>query len=1030
MKTHPSLALLIALGLCGACSCGQDQTGAQVARLSHDLLADPSGAADFVIDFGQVAVGDRETRSFRFNNRGSTALAFSLEALDLPFLHDLPAAGGAIGVGEAVQLTFGFEPLEPSDTPLQRIVHLETNEAGGERYAIRVVGTGVRASLRCDPASLDFGPVLQGTTRGLSTTCTNPLSIPVEVRAGQFQGAWAKWFSVEPGGSVVLAPAEAVTIEVRFSAESLGSNDTILPLLDPWGQRLASLSVHAETVASTTVVSPSCLDFSYVAVGEAKRGLLELRNFGEIATVLEEVRLPPGSEANFDVLTQAPISLPADGSAVSIEVEFHPAAAGPQQSSVEFHLREGGKSAVLLGCAKGFGGGPALACDREIVDFGTVAVGLEARRRFTCGNVGQPAPGFPVDALVIDRIVSTDDHFRVAQITNEDGSEGLLREGYESGARFVVELAYAPTGEDFDEGELHLETANMAGGGLRLVMSGQGRSLPPCQFELRQQRMRFGVVAKGESLTLPFAIVNLQDTACLVDDLHLAEGSDPAFSLEPVESFELGGFGTLRVDVTFAPTETQALIEGAIEFRISDPEDPVQRVELTGASLSPCLQIEPRIVDFGTVRPGCSTHPVRVAATNVCGVPLQLSSVDLADILDRESFQILKRPPGGWTLVPMQWAEIDVVFSPEQSGSFEGALIVEVEGSEPYVARLLGEGSTNPIQTDTFDQRARPKVDILWVIDNSGSFGPYQDRIAENLPAFLESARAQEVDFRIAVTTSGLFEIVGRGCPGGAQGGEDGRFFPVSGSSPRILSPYTADLDRHWASNTRVGICHDTEQYIEAAFRALSKPLIDEVKSSKHWHETSYDDGNAGFLRREASLSIIFVADEPDQSDSFGKTTMDYLSFFRSIKGSGMLKVHGITGARFGDLPPGCNAGEGSRILSLVEATDGTWLDICTPTDDTAAWTAGLRKMSEGAFSFTSRFVLRGTPSDRNGDGLVNEADIVVEMDGAPLPAIGSGGQARWTYDTLMNSVTFSPLFLPKPDSRITATYEVGCVQP
>jgi len=455
-------------------------------------------------------------------------------------------------------------------------------------------------------------------------------------------------------------------------------------------------------------------------------------------------------------------------------------------------------------------------------------------------------------------------------------------------------------------------------------------------------------------------------------------------------------------------------------------------VPLRGTAAKPCIEFDPTLVDFGKVGPGCQTRERFVQISNSCQTPVTVTGIWVNENGESDAFNISRRPNLPRVLKVNERDEFGMVFAPDDLGIHEGTLRVETATGEVYLVQLVGEGEEDAIQTDTFNQKDRPKVDVLWVMDNSGSFTPYQQAVANNLPAFLTFAEEQRIDYHIGVTTSGLDTRVTSfdPCPGGADGGENGRLFPVDGSHPRILTPTTPDLALHWKHNIQVGICHDDEQYYEAAKRALSEPLISSTKDARY-PNNGYQDGNAGFLRKDASLSIIVVADEPDHANELAGNTWlpaDYLSFFRNIKGqrlANMFKFHAITGGPTGQTS-GC-AQAGDKLLYSVNETEGTWVDICSHTNP-GAWQAGLKEMSKGAFGFSARFFLRGTPGDQTNDGRVDEKDIEVRVDGKITPPV-SGSRARvWTYDPLTNAVDFAPLFIPAPGAQLTATYAVKCI--
>src|SRR5206468_506725 len=80
-----------------------------------------------------------------------------------------------------------------------------------------------------------------------------------------------------------------------------------------------------------------------------------------------------------------------------------------------------------------------------------------------------------------------------------------------------------------------------------------------------------------------------------------------------------------------------------------------------------------------------------------------------------------------------------------------------VTGGNPYTTvGLKGEGTTDTHQTDRFDQNSRPKSDVLFVIDNSGSMGDKQNALASNASNFMQIATQLNTDFHIAVVSTDM----------------------------------------------------------------------------------------------------------------------------------------------------------------------------------------------------------------------------------------------------------------------------------
>lgn len=1028
------MALLLAAS---SCSCEPAAIQWQSPRVDFRLEADPSNQADYLVDFGLVAVGELSTRTFILENEGNADLTIVSGTLEPPFAIDLPTS--RIPVGGDAELRFTFQPKEETSAPIEQIVLLSTNEDQGRSYTVRVLGEAARASLSCEPASIHLGPIPLGQQGASVATCTNLLPVPLEIQLQGFKGPHAGNFSASAtegdGGSIQVPGNGAVSIAIDFRANTLGRNDTFLELRDAHDLSLAKIPIEAMVVESGLVVDPpSCLDFSYVALGATRRGTLLLKNVGPREVRVVGVSIAGGASGQYSVVTPPPLTLARDGGLAELELDFHPALLGPSQVQITVETEEeGGAPAAVSACATGFGGGPTLTCTPGGRDFGLVAIGMPATSLLHCLNTGAAPVGIRVDPLQVEAIAVDSERFAVT-LLNPDETTGPKPRGYAIGEGFHLQLSYEPITETFDEGLIVLHT-NVSP--VSLPVSGQGRALPPCEVSVAPQQLRFGVVDRGAERILPFEIRNLLSSPCLIRDLELAEGSDPAFSLESIDHLELAGDASALIPVRYAPLSYGSNAVGKVRFEVSKPTDRYREIQLRGDSTPPCLRLDPMEIDFGSVLPGCGPLNRQVTISNVCSDPVTITSIDVEETMPRGTFDLSRRPVLPAVLNPQGYTELQVGFSPTEMGDHQATLRIGLDPTSSledhsYSMRVRGEGGETTWQRDEFEPLGPAKVDVLFVIDNSTSMYPYQVRLQENLPAFLGFIGEQDVDFQIGVTTTGLtpgFAWPYPSCPGGADGGEDGRLFPIDGSHPRILTPETPDLEEHWRHNVTVGQCQITnESALEGAFRALSHPLISEKKDSRY--QSAYPDGNLGFLRQDASLSIILMSDATDFSPQL---TSKYVDFFLGLKHGARdrVRVHGITNPRYGapivEWDPCPLRTPGDRMIDVVEALGGTWMSICTPTKNHDAWAGIMRSLSKAAFAFDERLMLRGLPADVNGDGRVSEADIQLLVDGAPLLPLRDGSVRVWHYDPISNSINFSPLYAPRSDTPIVAAYELSC---
>ncbi|MBI3185658.1 MAG: VWA domain-containing protein [Myxococcales bacterium] len=151
----------------------------------------------------------------------------------------------------------------------------------------------------------------------------------------------------------------------------------------------------------------------------------------------------------------------------------------------------------------------------------------------------------------------------------------------------------------------------------------------------------------------------------------------------------------------------------------------------------------------------------------------------------------------------------------------------------------------------TLPPMERRPVDVLLVIDDSGSMRNDQSVLASNFQAFISRFRAHQLDFHLGAVTTDMRS---------------------STRSGRLVAPYltpqTTNLEAAFQQMVNVGTRGSArEQGLAATRAALSEPL------------TSND--NRGFLRPSADLAVLYVADEDDQSTG---TVAEFSGFLRGLK--------------------------------------------------------------------------------------------------------------------------------------------------
>lgn len=305
---------------------------------------------------------------------------------------------------------------------------------------------------------------------------------------------------------------------------------------------------------------------------------------------------------------------------------------------------------------------------------------------------------------------------------------------------------------------------------------------------------------------------------------------------------------------------------------------------------------------------------------------------------------------------------------------------------------------------DVFFQEPASEVDILLVVDNSCSMDPYQQELSQNFSEFLSFFIDANVDYHIGVTTTTINkpDAYPPSCPETKidQIPDPGRL--VDG---RYIDTDTEDAEGVFSEIVNVGVCGSGyEMGLHAAWMALTD-------------EDALAD-NGDFLRPEASLSVIFVADEQDYSP---KKVNSYINDFRAVKGERERDVFHASALVVTNLDE-CSAiqkqsgaTKGTRYIDVAKQTDGVRGNICDSDFEDV-----VTELSLNSSRLQDTFFLLSDP---------DPASLTVTVDDTELPCEDGG----WTYDLLTNSedeeqaaVIFDRTAMPEPGSQITIRYNYG----
>jgi len=232
-------------------------------------------------------------------------------------------------------------------------------------------------------------------------------------------------------------------------------------------------------------------------------------------------------------------------------------------------------------------------------------------------------------------------------------------------------------------------------------------------------------------------------------------------------------------------------------------------------------------------------------------------------------------------------------------------------------------------------------IDVLFVIDNSGSMGQEQTNLIANFPGFIAVLDDSGLDYRVAVTTTGRDYSYTMSTPLGnlpqsQDGGDNGTMLMPAGCNmtKRWIEKTDADVSGTFSCLANVGTSGPSDEMPLSAMRDA-------------FEERMTDGTNMGFHRPDALLAIVMLTDEEDcsyeQSVTLGfaqslcsaqmEPVPNYVTFLDQYTGN---RTRWATAVIAGMGPGSCsssfgNADEATRLKDFVQMTgaNATMSSIC-----------------------------------------------------------------------------------------------------
>jgi hypothetical protein len=276
----------------------------------------------------------------------------------------------------------------------------------------------------------------------------------------------------------------------------------------------------------------------------------------------------------------------------------------------------------------------------------------------------------------------------------------------------------------------------------------------------------------------------------------------------------------------------------------------------------------------------------------------------------------------------------------------------------------------------------RPALDILFIIDDSGSMGEHQQNLSANIGLFTDAiVKTKFLDYHIGVITSTAQAGMSFGFGGNGSANCCGKL----AGSPNYVERSTPNGIQALQANLLVGTNGDSrEAFFDPLVMALSPQLA--------------VGANKGFLRKDAYLALVFITDTDDQSQANDvKSTLDFLKAIKGSLDKVLVGAAYIPDSELGSAADGKCPGE-SEVQSLdnlpqfFKQTNALTFSLCAPDYGAKLVDLGELIATKAKTMYLQKIPKRGT------------IKITIGTDVLP-----NDSKTGWTYNPALNGIEFGP---------------------
>lgn len=477
--------------------------------------------------FTNVAVGQTSAQTVTLTNTGNANLhlkgatvsgaGFSIQGLAVPEM--IPA-------GQGVSFSVQFAPV--STAGVTGSVTL-TDNAPGTPQTLALTGNQAASLgiLSANPASVNFGSVLVGSSGSASITLTNSGSSPVSVSAVTASGSG---FSIGGFSAGTLNPAASRAFTVTFSPTAAGNASGSLSVASNASDSTLPIALSGSGTASQPQlsISPSSVAFQGVHVGTSASQTVTLKNTGN-ATLNVGTAAISGSGYT---MTLAPTSINA-GTSATFSVTFTPTAEGSDAGSISISSNAPGSPAAVALSGSGL---EALgSASPASVSFGSVTVGNSNSQVVTLKNAGNTT-------LTFSQMSVSGAGFSVSGLSTSSTVA--------AGGTLNFNAVFTPTSASSSTGSIALVT-NGSPAQITVALTGSGTAAAQV-LSVSSSTLTFGNVQVGSSNSQTARVTNTGNSDVTISGVTVTGNGYSASGITSGLILSANQSATLTVD--FAPS--------------------------------------------------------------------------------------------------------------------------------------------------------------------------------------------------------------------------------------------------------------------------------------------------------------------------------------------------------------------------------------------------------------------------------------------------------------------------------------------